>query len=201
MKIYPLEDYSSIVFKLEKGYVTHGIFYVELINIDSSNDQFQFYIQSEYIISSISIPHGNYKDFSEIFPTISEGMKLYGITVSYSNGKLFTDILFGIISNNFSELIGLKNTDIFNTSSVYYITRPKIFSPTEFYILVTTSPESIDNSSMNAIKTITSLQDNSINSISINFQNNYENLYLLISSNLNKYPLKYNELSYLEISV
>ena len=201
MKIYPLEDYSSIVFKLEKGYVTHGILYVNLINIDSSNDQFQFYISSEYIISSITIQHGLYSNVSEIIEIIRIGLEEYGITITYKNNQIYTDTSFGVIQNNLSELLGLNETGFFNTSNIHYLTRDIIYSPTEYYIIITTSPESIDNSSNNAIKTLSELKNNTINRININFQNNYENLYLLISSNLNKYPLKYNELSYLEISV
>lgn len=199
MEINPLIKYSFIIYKLPAKYISYANIYAEFINIDDSNDTFEFY-NDKNLTSSFKIPHKLYSTSSEIMSIIINKLKTdYSIDSSFEN-QIFKIITKGIYIkyNNFTKFIQLNEINKVFNESEYYINLINLNKPSEFYIILSTSIDNFINDSKNAYRTI--YLNEGFNSININFQNNYDDLYLIISSNSNKYPLRYNSISTLHIA-
>lgn len=200
MEVEPLQTYSSLIFKLPIGYISYGKIYVDIINIDDSNDLFEFY-DDKNIESSIKIPHNLYYSVSDIFIIIIEELKnKYNIEATFVDQKftILTENIY-IKYNTFTDFIQLNQVDKYFNNNEYYVNTLKMNQPNEFYAILSTSTSNFISDSSNAYKTFTLSEG--YNNIIINFQNEYNGLYLIISSNANKYPLKYNKLSKLYVNV
>lgn len=196
MEIEPLIKYSSLVFKLPVAYISYLKIYADIINIDDYNDTFTIY-NNQNLESSIKLPHKLYTSLDEIMSIIiSELKEKYNVEATFNNQtfKIVTENIY-IKFNNFTKFIQLNEIDNYFNNNEYYINSTKLNYPSEFYIILTPSIDNFVNDSKSAFKTI-SLVDG-YNQIAINFQNEYSDLYLIVSSDCNKYPLKYNKLSYL----
>ena len=199
MEVYPLFKYSSIIFKLPSKYISYANLYVELVNIDDSNDKFEFY-NIDNSESSITIPHKLYSTSSEIIEIIIDKLKQdYSIESSFENQifKIETKGIY-IKYNEFTKFIQMNEINKLFNENEYYVNLINLNKPSEFYVILTTSIDKFMNDSKNTYKTV--YLNEGFNNITINFQNEYNDLYLFISSNTNKYPLKYNNNSFLYIT-
>lgn len=196
MEIKPIFKYSSIIFKLPTKYISYANLYVELINIDESNDLFEFY-DSDNLTASISIPHKMYETSEEVLSyIISELKSKFTIEAVFENQffKIKTEGIY-IKFNEFTKFIQMNEVDKIFNNNEYYVNLINLNKPSEFYVILSTSINNFVSDSKAAYKTI-SLQ-NGFNVVTINFQNEYDDLYLIISSNTNKFPLRYNSISFL----
>ena len=63
MEIEPISNYSYLVFKLPKGYISKAKIYAEFVNIDDSNDLMEFF-NEDNIEFYVNIPHKLYNNVS-----------------------------------------------------------------------------------------------------------------------------------------
>ena len=185
-----------MIFKLEKGYLASLDILVDIINVDESNDTISFAdnYDTDY---SFNIPHKLYTDMNEIINIVIEKFKEYDYNAEFKNNILIFDTPIRINKNEFTDFIGLVTSDVLFDEmereyiKEYTITKNIVPVPTEFYIFLSTIPKITNTTYTDAILTLGNLSVGQ-QSIQINFQNDYDDLYLLISSNVNKYPIKYN---------
>lgn len=202
MKLTPLDDKDTIIFKLEKGYLTYIDLVCDIVNIDSSNDEFLIEDNDGFQYSVI-LSHGLYENVPSVLSIVSQELAKNGILMSFTQDSLTFDKPIKIIENNLTDFLGiviLSTYDNIEFSYInsYTITKNILPVATTFYVFISTIPEIVNTNPNDAIATLTDLKQGQ-NRISINFQNDYEDLYLLITSNVNKYPLKYNNSATLSI--
>ena len=194
-KIYPLNMKSSLIFKLEKGYISYGNIYVDIINIDFNNDIFEFY-DSSYITTQIKIPHKYYETTTEIIEYIINQLKNYAIEMTYE--KQVLKLVSGeitIIENNLTKFIQLTPLNTVFKITEYNIGLINLQKPSIFYTTISSSVDSSTNNEQYILQSYELIEG--YNTININFQNDYDDLYLTITSNINLFPLRYNTISYL----
>lgn len=203
MKLRPLANKYGIIWKLETGYLTKADIYVDLVNIDESNRyiKYQSYSSSE---QTVSIPVGMYTSTEEVIKLIVEALANNAVPVTQvGNSIQFEQANIAIYQTNLTDFIGLDCTDtnintMINLPRTYTATKLTLPVPTVLYGHLSTIPELVDNDPTNSVLTIQNVTNGQI-SVPINLQVNYENLYLILSSNVNYYPLKYNSTSELTV--
>lgn len=203
MKLLPLTNKYGIIWKLETGYLTKADIYVDLVNIDESNRYitYQSYSSTE---QTISIPVGMYTKTEEVIKLIVEQLANNGLSVTQNGNSIqFAQANIAIYQSNLTDFIGLDCTDtnintMIDVPRIYTATKLTLPVPTILYGHLSTIPELIDNDPTNSIITVENITNGQI-SVPINLQIDYEDLYLILSSNVNYYPLKYNSTSELTI--
>lgn len=203
MKLLPLTNKYGIIWKLETGYLTKADIYVDLVNIDESNRYitYQSYSSTE---QTISIPVGMYTKTEEVIKLIVEQLASNGLSVTQNGNSIqFAQANIAIYQSNLTDFIGLDCTDtnintMIDVPRIYTATKLTLPVPTILYGHLSTIPELIDNDPTNSIITVENVTNGQI-SVPINLQIDYEDLYLILSSNVNYYPLKYNSTSELTI--
>lgn len=203
MKLLPLTNKYGIIWKLETGYLTKADIYVDLVNIDESNRYitYQSYSSTE---QTISIPVGMYTKTEEVIKLIVEQLASNGLSVTQNGNSIqFAQANIAIYQSNLTDFIGLDCTDtnintMIDVPRTYTATKLTLPVPTILYGHLSTIPELIDNDPTNSIITVENVTNGQI-SVPINLQIDYEDLYLILSSNVNYYPLKYNSTSELTI--
>lgn len=202
MKLTPLDDKDTIIFKLEKGYITYIDLVCDIVNIDSSNDEFLIEDNDGFQYSVI-LSHGLYENVASVLSTVSQELAKDEIVMEFSQDSLTFEKPIKIIKNNLTDFLGIVIFSTYDNIEFSYIhsytiTKNILPKATTFYVFISTIPEIVNTNPNDAIATIIDLKQGQ-NRISINFQNDYEELYLLITSNVNKYPLKYNNSATLSI--
>lgn len=194
----PIEDNDTIIFKLTKGYITSANIFVDLVNIDSSNCTLEMYdANSTYY--SVSIPSKMYTTIDEIMEEVLKRLSEIGFNCTFNDMTLTFDNPIRIVANKFTDFIGLIVGSTYDYILEQYITTYKLCKntlaqPTTLYAILSISK----TVSENVLKTFENITNGQI-TFDINYQNDYDDLYLLFSSNVNNYPLKYNLSSTLTI--
>lgn len=194
----PLENQDTIIFKLPIGYITSANLFIDLVNIDNTNNLFEFET-NDNTKYSFRIQSKMYSTIEEVIEVFSQELTNIGFSCTFENMSLNFSEPIKIIENNFTEFIGLIVGDTYDyiaqsNISTYHLSKNTLPQPSILYANLSTNLENSEN----ILKNFENIQNGKIE-LEINYQNDYENLFLTFSSNTNSQPLKFNLSSTLNV--
>lgn len=194
----PLENQDTIIFKLPIGYITSANLFIDLVNIDNTNNLFEFET-NDNTKYSFRIQSKMYSTIEEVIEVFSQELTNIGFSCTFENMSLTFSEPIKIIENNFTEFIGLIVGDTYDyiaqsNISTYHLSKNTLPQPSILYANLSTNLENSEN----ILKNFENIQNGKIE-LEINYQNDYENLFLTFSSNTNSQPLKFNLSSTLNV--
>lgn len=194
----PLENQDTIIFKLPIGYITSANLFIDLVNIDNTNNLFEFET-NDNTKYSFRIQSKMYSTIEEVIDVFSQELTNIGFSCTFENMSLNFSEPIKIIENNFTEFIGLIVGDTYDyiaqsNISTYHLSKNTLPQPSILYANLSTNLENSEN----ILKNFENIQNGKIE-LEINYQNDYENLFLTFSSNTNSQPLKFNLSSTLNV--
>ena len=194
----PLENQDTIIFKLPIGYITSANLFIDLVNIDNTNNLFEFET-NDNTKYSFRIQSKMYSTIEEVIEVFSQELTNIGFSCTFENMSLNFSEPIKIIENNFTEFIGLIVGDTYDyiaqsNISAYHLSKNTLPQPSILYANLSTNLENSEN----ILKNFENIQNGKIE-LEINYQNDYENLFLTFSSNTNSQPLKFNLSSTLNV--
>ena len=194
----PLENQDTIIFKLPIGYITSANLFIDLVNIDNTNNLFEFET-NDNTKYSFRIQSKMYSTIEEVIDVFSQELTNIGFSCTFENMSLTFSEPIKIIENNFTEFIGLIVGDTYDyiaqsNISTYHLSKNTLPQPSILYANLSTNLENSEN----ILKNFENIQNGKIE-LEINYQNDYENLFLTFSSNTNSQPLKFNLSSTLNV--